>query len=133
MFLSAATCFLALSAQSSPTAPVQVMVVGTFHMAGGQDMINPNVKDILGERRQKEMLVLVDHLAKFKPTKIAIETIYGSPVPQQRLTQYRGGKAELTKNEKDQIALRLAVKCNVPEIFGIDWKKDLDLTGVLDH
>jgi hypothetical protein len=128
-----ATLVFAWSAAQVPNPPVKVLIVGTFHMAGGGDMINPNVKDVLGERRQKEMAVLVDKINAFKPTKIGVERVYGSPDVQARLDQFLGGKLELGKSEVDQIALRVAQKSGVKQLFGIDWKKDLDVMAVLDH
>ncbi len=133
MLLPTLTCLITLSAQAPKPVPVQVIIVGTFHMAGGGDMINPNVKDILGERRQKEMQVLVERLSQFKPTKIAVEAVATSTVPQQRLTDFLAGRYDLGKSEIDQIALRIAQKSGINEIFGVDWKKDLDVMGVLDH
>lgn len=133
MLIPTLSCLMSLATQGPGPAPVQVMIVGTFHMAGGGDMINPNVKDILGERRQKEMQVLVDRLSQFKPTKIGVETGSASPLPQQRLSDFLAGKYELGKSEIDQIALRVAQKSGTKEMFGVDWKKDLDVMGVLNH
>lgn len=134
LVLTLATLVCAMAAvHQTPAAPVQVMIVGTFHMAGGGDMINPNVKDILGERRQREMMVLVDKLSAFKPTKIGVERVYGSPDVQKRLDDFRAGSVQLGKSEVDQITLRVAQKSGVREMFGIDWKKGLDVMGVLDH
>lgn len=127
---------LAIAAATLTTAPaksIQVMVVGTFHMAGGRDMVNPSVKEILGDKRQQEMLLLVDGLSKFKPTIVAIERPFGSIESSQKLKDYVAGSYVLTKNEIDQVAMRIAAKAKLHELVGIDWKKDLDIMGVLDH
>lgn len=126
-------CALATASHQAPSPPIKVLIVGTFHMAGGRDMINIGVKDILGERRQREMLPLVDKISAFKPTKIAVEKLYGAPEVQRRLDDYRAGSIELGMGEIDQIALRVAVRSDVKQMLGIDWKKDLDVMGVLNH
>ena len=109
------------------------MVVGTFHMAGGRDMVNPNVKDIMEPRRQREVIELVERLSKFKPTKIGVESVYGSDTVQKRLDALREGNYDFTRSEIDQVALRVAMKSGLTQIHGIDWKKDMDIQGALDH
>lgn len=131
--LNTFACALTMATQSTPPPPIQVMVVGTFHMAGGHDMVNPNVKDIMEPRRQKEVLELVDRLAAFKPNKIAVESLYGTDSVQRRLDALLTGKYEFTRSEIDQVALRIAVKSGLKEIHGIDWKKDMDIQSALDH
>jgi hypothetical protein len=133
MLLSTFTCALSLATLTHAPEPIKVMVVGTFHMAGGRDMVNPNVKDILEPRRQREVLELVDRLAVFKPTKIGVESVFGTDTVQKRLDALRAGKYEFSRSEIDQVALRVAMKSGLNEIYGIDWKKDMDIQGTLDH
>lgn len=113
--------------------PIQVMILGTFHMGGGRDMFNPNVKDMMEARRQAEAEAMANGLAKFKPTKIAIEFPYGRPEPQQWYDHYLSGRRANVKNEFDQVAFRLGKKAGVKEVYGVDWKKDMDIQGLLDH
>jgi hypothetical protein len=113
--------------QAAPP-PTQVMILGTFHMANpGRDVVNPSVKDIMGKRRQKEILEVVELLKKFRPTKIALESPPGSPAIQKRLEKYLAGEYVLTASEKDQIGLRLAKNMNHRAVYGIDFDEDLGL------
>src|SRR5215468_4100476 len=69
-----------------------VMVLGAFHMANpGHDIFNLKVDDVLAEKRQKEIAETVAALAKFRPTKIAIESDPGGKRVQQ-YQDYRDGK-----------------------------------------
>jgi hypothetical protein len=117
-----------------PQAPAQVLIVGTVHMAGpGLDLFNPGIKEVLGERRQREILEVVERLKGFRPTKIALESPYGSTDMQRRLDQYLAGKYVLTADERDQIGLRLAKELKHSKVYGIDFTKDLDFAGVFGY
>jgi hypothetical protein len=59
-------------------APIQVMILGVFHFT------NPNADyakfqgtDVLTPARQQEIQAVVNHLARFGPTKIAVERVPG--------------------------------------------------------
>src|SRR5260370_16794190 len=55
----------------------RIMILGTYHMNNpGLDSVNLNADDVLSERRQAQINELLDKLARFKPTKIAIEPKY---------------------------------------------------------
>src|SRR5262245_36516199 len=106
---------LACEVEPPKDAPVQVLVVGVFHFdSPGLDMFNPKMKDILGERRQRDILDVVRRLEAFKPTKIAVEAKAGSPAVQARLDKYLKGEYTLKEGEIDQLALRLAKNLGHP-------------------
>lgn len=113
------------SAQT-PTAdkPAEVMILGTFHFANpGKDVHNSKVKDVKSPRKQKEILSIVDSLAKFKPTKIAVERM---PADSDSLNliynQYRKGHNELTRSESQQIGFRLAKQFNHDKLYAINYQ-----------
>ncbi len=113
--------------------PTQVLIVGTFHMSNpGRDLLNPSVKDVLGERRQKEILEVVARLEKFRPTKIALEVDPG-PKMQQRLEKYLAGQHTLTTNEVDQLGLRLAKNLHLRTLYGIDFGEDLAIEQAFNY
>ncbi len=98
----------------------QVMVLGVFHMANpGRDIFNLKVDDVLTEKRQKEIAETVAALAKFRPTKIAIESDPGGKRP-QLYQDYLEGKYTLTRNEIDQLGFRLAKELGHKQIYPID-------------
>jgi hypothetical protein len=113
-------------------AKPQVMIVGSWHWANpGQDMFNPTVPDIMGERRQKEAESLCAALAEFKPTIICVEaTPDSNSTFNGRLDGYVRGEYTLLANEREQVAFRLAKACGVKEVFGIDDPSDMDFDAV---
>lgn len=116
-----------LFAQSSPEPQKKptVMVVGMFHMGNpGHDIFNLHVDDVLQPKRQQEIAEVVQLLAKFHPTKIAIEQDLGSPKIKQRYADYLDGKFTLTANEVYQLGFRLAKQLGHKEIYTVDVDGD---------
>src|SRR5262245_29678304 len=63
---------------SAARAP-RLLVVGTFHMeSDGSDMLQVTAPDVTTPARQRELEELVALLARFRPTKIAVERPFGS-------------------------------------------------------
>jgi hypothetical protein len=76
-FLS--TNLLAESPTSAP-ARIQVMVLGTYHFDNpGQDLHNMKVDSVLTTAKQAELADVASRLAKFNPTKIAVEALSDQP------------------------------------------------------
>lgn len=101
----------------------ELMVLGTAHLDNpGRDVINVEIEDVLSERRQAEIEALIDELAEFKPTHIAVEVLsrYQEDL-NERYASYRRGEYDLTQNEADQIGLRLAAKLGHDQIYAVDW------------
>jgi len=101
----------------------QLLVLGTAHWANpGKDMVNVAVDDMLAPGRQAQIEVLLEQLAAFRPTLIALEWPQNL---QGRLdatyADYRAGKLTLNASEHQQIGYRLAAKLNLPRIHAVDW------------
>ena len=81
-----------------PLANVDVMVLGTYHMANpGLDLANVRADDVLKPQRQKELEALSVALAEFKPTKVVVERIARTPeLLDHRYAEFR--PADLTTN-----------------------------------
>jgi hypothetical protein len=108
------------------------MVVGVYHFdTPGRDLFNPSIPEIMGERRQKEIQVLVDQLAQFKPTKICIESRHTSDVFQKRLDSYWKGEYDLKQGERDQLGLRLAKQLGHKSIYPVDVPSDMAFDPVM--
>jgi Family of unknown function (DUF5694) len=126
--------FLAVVAVAGRTGSVSephVLVVGLYAMDNRQvDMHNPKVDDVMSETRQKEIVEVDAVLAKFHPTKIAIEAPFDDPKTQQQYDDYRTGKYLLTRNEMDQIGFRLAKQLGHAKIYPIDIKGDFPFEAV---
>ncbi len=112
-----------LAAPIRAAEPVAVMVLGTYHFASpGLDLHNAQIDDVLAPRRQDELRAVADGLARFKPTRIAVEAqadaLPGRALPRYR--QYRDGTLAPDRNEIVQIGYRLARQLGHAEVIGVD-------------
>lgn len=101
---------------------VEVMVLGTYHMGNpGLDVHNVQAEDVTTPRRQKELEEVARRLAKFAPTKIALE--YASDAPDRSVAQYAQFAPEAlakSRDERVQIGFRLAKQLGHARVYGID-------------
>ena len=108
------------------TPGAQVLVLGVFHFRdGGLDEYKPRHDiDILSGKRQAEVEDLVEHLASFQPTKVAVER---REEHRDRIdtdfTLYREGRFELRAHEVHQLGFRLAAK------LGHEFVHPVDVSG----
>jgi hypothetical protein len=110
------------SADRCPAGKVPILILGSYHMdSPGLDAVNMHVDDVLSPKRQQEIAQLIERLAAFAPTKVAIEAARWSRSANDRYKQYVAGTLPLTPNEIDQIAFRLAKKRNLAQITPVDF------------
>ncbi|MEA5258771.1 DUF5694 domain-containing protein [Arcicella aquatica] len=106
-----------------PKEKAQVLVVGTFHFDYPNldvNKINDGDKiDVLKEPKKSEITELVNYIKKFKPTKIAIEATPKWNAT-EKLRQYKAGNSRNERDERYQIALRVASEMKMDTIYGID-------------
>lgn len=119
-------CAPPLFAAEPPTGPepTQVMVLGTFHWANpGRDMVNMQVDDVLGERRQREIEILARTLAAWKPTKIVVE--WEAEPPGFAIPEFADSEALLAtrRNESIQLGFRLARMLGHGAVYGFDEQR----------
>ncbi|WP_046347436.1 DUF5694 domain-containing protein [Sphingomonas changbaiensis] len=120
-FKALLTALLCLSApaRAAEPAPVEVMIVGTYHMSNpGRDLHNMKADDVLAPKRQAELAAIAASLARFRPTKIAVE--WDAPVVAERYPKYLAGTLEPSHNEVVQLGFRLAKAAGSVPVFGID-------------
>ncbi|HEX3950994.1 MAG TPA: DUF5694 domain-containing protein [Steroidobacteraceae bacterium] len=112
-----------LISQRSPAERPMLMVVGVAHFDNpARDVVNTKVDNVLALKRQQEIVALVNQLAKFRPSHVAVEW----PATKQekidaRYAAYRAGTYELSSDERDQLGLRLAAKLRLPRVDAVDW------------
>ena len=95
------------------------MVLATFHMANpGRDAYNQQVDDVLAAPRQKELTALSEALAKFRPTRIAVE--WPVDLARERYPKFLAGTLPPSRNEVVQVGFRLAQRVGLKEVHGID-------------
>ena len=122
-FLMIATSSLfAQTAEQCPKDRVPLMILGAYHMGNpGLDAVNLEADDVLSGRRQKEITELNTRLARFRPTKIAIEAARWSQRANNDYHDYLAGKYQLTRNEIDQIAYALGKQLGLKDISPVDF------------
>lgn len=102
-----------------------VMVLGTFHFAyPNLDLIKVDKKDqidILNPVRQDEIQNILQSLAEFNPTIIAIENkTWEQQSIDEQYSLYLKDSFDLPRQEQYQIAFRLAKKLNHKQLYSID-------------
>lgn len=121
----------------------KILMLGTFHFkdAGLDSHKTKHHLDVFSPQRQKEIQEVVDLLAKFKPTKIALEW---KPKYQEGTDKeyqaYLDGKFELKANEVYQLGFRLGKQLGHKKVHLVDangrWFKergDIDAFAVKNN
>ena len=107
--------------------PVPVVYLGSYHMSNpGADQFNLEADDVTVPKRQEEIKEVVRMLARFKPTKVAIEAPRGDSLVQARYQAFLNGELEPRRAEEEQIGFRLAKMMGHDAIYPIDVKLNLD-------
>ncbi|WP_027386973.1 DUF5694 domain-containing protein [Chryseobacterium gregarium] len=126
-----------VSAQKKPSEyfnnpKTKVLVVGSFHFDYPNLDAHKTEKgdqvDVLSTKTAKEVTELINYIKKFKPTKIAIEA-WPDWNANQKLKEYKDGKHQDQRDERYQIAMRIAKELNLNELYSIDANSILDDLG----
>lgn len=111
-------------------ARAAVMLLGTFHFDyPGRDAYKSNDRvDMLSPKRQREIEQVVERLAAFAPTKVAVETQGDRAAQrQEEYSAYRTATFDLTANEIHQLGFRLAARLGHERVHPIDvWGREYD-------
>jgi hypothetical protein len=106
------------------TAPkAELLFLGVFHFDDkGLDTYKPKFKlDVLSSERQREIEEVVEQLAAFRPTVVAVEAL---PSEQARLdsayASYQSGDHRLGTNEIYQLGFRLAKRAHLQRVTAAD-------------
>lgn len=102
-----------------------LLIVGTPHFGNpGRDIINTRVSDVTTAERQREIEAIVERLAAFHPTRVAVEWPADEQTRlDQRYADYRAGRYQLSADETDQIGLRLAARLGLERVDAVDWNE----------
>ena len=113
-------------ADSADPALIKVMVIGAFHMDNpGRDVANAEIDDMLTPQRQKEIAAAVAALAEFHPTMIALERIAAAPAYADPVFEtFTPEDLKTNRDERYQLAYRLAETAGVSRVYGIDEQPD---------
>lgn len=101
----------------------QIMLLGTFHFQDrGLDAYKPQFDvNILSSQRQQEVAHVVERLARFQPTKIAIERRLDRQADiDQEYRAYLGGTFPLPGDEVYQLGFQLAKRLGLARVHCVD-------------
>ncbi|MDX1674818.1 MAG: DUF5694 domain-containing protein [Longimicrobiales bacterium] len=140
--LGASTIILAVAAASPLCAQShggerlpEVMVLGTYHFANpGLDVVQTEIADVLSPPKQREIGRIVEALARFRPTKIAVEVDPASGPRLDSLYQaYRSGRHELSRSESQQLGFRLAARFDHPRVHPADHGGEFPFNAMMEY
>ncbi len=103
------------------------MILGSYHMANpGRDYANLQADDVLLPARQSQIADVVERLAAFAPTHVAIEAVPERQVEfDQAYAAYCAGTRELSRNEREQIGFRLARLMGHERVHCVDFQQSM--------
>ena len=119
----------------APDRKVQVMIVGSYHMANpGLDVVNVEADDVLTPERQAQIQEVVDLLESWAPQKVMLEVPYATNLDtliQTRYTGYRDGSWKPNQQEMYQIGFRLAHQLDHPRVYPVDAPGEFPVEAVM--
>lgn len=120
---STETTILKKASEYFPKEKAQILVVGTFHFDyPGLDynkVSDHNKIDVLVEPKRSEVTELVEYIKKFRPNKIAIEA-FPKWQATTKLKKYKEGEYRDKRDERYQLAMRIASDLQLDTLYAID-------------
>lgn len=102
----------------------KVLLVGTFHFEYYDLDAHVTDKDkrvnVKEPKRQREMQELVDYIARFKPTAIAVEAGENTGWLMKRYRGYQRTDSLPRADEREQIGFRLMKRFALDTVYGVD-------------
>jgi hypothetical protein len=115
---------------AAPAAPIEVMVLGTYHMANrNRDVVNIHVDDVLQPKRQRELEQLATALERFHPTRIAVET-FGSAPGFVWKSPLDAADLKTNNDEVYQVGERVALGAGLDKLYGVNCQAELGFDAV---
>ncbi len=112
-----------LAVADEPPRPVEVLVLGTYHMANpGLDLHNIQVDPVTTDQKQAQIQAVVDAIARFRPTVVALERVAGDPATllDQKYPTFQPADLRSNPDERVQVAYRLANQLKLSRVYAID-------------
>lgn len=126
-------CLLHIVVQAQPEPKREIAFLGTFHFAGTNDMVSMKIDDLASEKRQKEIVALIDRLAALKPDKVILEYPFGNLKLDSLYQEYRKGNHPLSINERQQLGFRIAHELDHEHIYVADYPMDIAFGPLMEY
>lgn len=106
----------------------KIMILGTFHMKAKNDRVNFQGTNSISEY-ETEIIDVVNALAEFNPTKIAVEHSKSQQGTLDAAYSKYLTHGSQSPDEIDQLAFRLAKKLGHKKVNAVDWME----MGAVEH
>jgi Family of unknown function (DUF5694) len=112
-----------------------ILVLGTYHFDNpGLDVVKTEVADVLTPAKQAEVKQVIEALARFRPTKIAVEVRADRAARLDSLyAAYRVGRHTLSRSEVQQLGFRLAERFGHPRLYPADHGGEFPFGAVMQY
>ena len=113
----------------------QILVLGTYHFDNpGLDVVKTEVVDVLTPARQGEIKQVVEALAGFRPTRIAVEVRADQAARLDSLyAAYRARRHTLSRSEVQQLGFRLAERFDHRLLYPVDHGGEFPFGAVMQY
>lgn len=120
---------------SHPEPRAQILVLGTYHFDNpGLDVVKTEVADVLTPAKQAEIKQVIEALARFRPTKIAVEVRADRAMRLDSLyAAYRAEHSSLTRSEVQQLGFRLAERFDHPHLYPVDHDGEFPFGAMMQY
>ena len=110
-------------AQTSAPEPIEVMILGSYHMSNpGQDVHNARIDPVTTPEKQAQLDAVARALARFRPTAVAVERIARdhATMLDHRYPAFTPADLLTNPDERVQIGYRLAHRLGLERVYAID-------------
>ena len=110
-------------AQTPEPEPIEVMVLGSYHMSNpGQDVHNARIDPVTTPRKQAQLEAVAEALARFRPTAVAVERIARDQTTMldHRYPAFTPADLLTNPDERVQLGYRLAHRLGLERVYAID-------------
>lgn len=110
-------------AQTPEPEPVEVMILGAYHMGNpGQDLHNARIDPVTTPQKQAQLEAVAEGLARFRPTAVAVERIARdqSTMLDHRYPAFTPADLLADPDERIQLGYRLAHRLGLERVYAID-------------
>lgn len=110
-------------AQAPDPAPIEVIVLGAYHMGNpGQDLHNARIDPVTTPEKQAELEAVAEALARFRPTAVAVERIASDQTTllDHRYPDFTPADLLTNPDERVQLGYRLAHRLGLDRVYAID-------------
>jgi len=113
----------AVLAQTPVPEPVEVMILGSYHMGNpGQDVHNARIDPVTTPEKQAQLEAVAEGLARFRPTAVAVERIARDQATMldHRYPAFTPADLLTNPDERVQLGYRLAHRLGLERVYAID-------------